>query len=203
MKKAAVVLILIITTGYINAQNKGDYRFSLLLTPQISWMSSDNADVSGNGSKLGYNFGVLIDRFFGTNYAIATGLTINTTGGKLKYSLEDEISRDFSLKYIEVPLGLRLRSEDLWRSNIYGRFGLSPQINIQAQDSDGNSMSSNVKNFDIGYHLGGGIEYSIGSRNAIMIGLLYNSGFSDTTKRLEVSDKSVLNRLVFELGFIF
>src|SRR5690554_7935998 len=67
------------------AQQAGDTRFSFVLAPQLSWIKSDHDNIDNNGSDFGYNFGVVIDRFFGNNYAFSTGLTINTTGGKLAY----------------------------------------------------------------------------------------------------------------------
>ncbi|TCO07676.1 porin family protein [Natronoflexus pectinivorans] len=204
MKKLFSLFIILISITQLSAQHSGDFRFSFVLTPQISWMKSDHQNVDDKGSRAGYNFGVLMDRFFGHNYAFATGLTINTTGGKLSYDTGEEVfSQRYNLKYLEVPLGLRLRSEDIRRTNIYGRFGLSPQINIQAQDGNGNSISSEVRFFDLGYHLGGGIEYSVGGRNALMIGLLFNNGFTDITNKSGFNDKSILNRFVFEFGFIF
>ena len=89
------------------------------------------------------------------------------------------------------------------RFNIYGRFGLSPQINIMAKNKDDNKIADEVKLLDLGYHIGGGVEYSLGGRNALMVGILFNNGFFDTTDRNGFDDKAILNRLVFEFGFIF
>jgi hypothetical protein len=212
MKKTLLfVIILFITTPFLMAQNAGDTRFSFILTPQISWVKSDHQDIDNKGSHFGYNFGLIMDRFFSDNYAFTTGLTINTTGGKLAYPSKmtgeavdfEAMSQSYQLKYIEIPLGLKLRSEDMHRTNIYGRFGLSPQINIQAKDKSGSSISDEVRLFDLGYHLGAGIEYSLGGRNALILGLLFNNGFMDVTDHDQFDDKAILNRLVFEFGFIF
>ncbi len=207
MKRTLLILLTIFMVSNLKAQEAGDLRFSFVLTPQISWLNSDHQYVDSKGSYLGYNFGVIMDRFFGDNYALCTGLTINTTGGKLGYPPNNSVpafNQTYKLKYIEVPLGLKLRSEDLHRTNIYGRFGLSNQINIQARDRDNNNISDEVKLFAMGYHLGGGIEYSLGKRNALMIGILYNNGFTDVTKKnYGINDRANLNRFVFEFGFIF
>lgn len=206
--KKQIFLLLFITLFYgaIHAQEKGHTRFSFVLNPQISWLNSDHEHINGKGSLPGYNFGVIIDRFFGDNYAFCTGFTINTNGGKLNYPMVGDkpaYTQTYRLKYIEIPLGLKLRSEDIRRTNFYGRFGLSPQINIKAVDGNEKSISSGVKFFDLGYHLGAGIEYSLGGRNALMFGLLFNNGFVDVTKKSGFEDKSIHNRVVFEFGFIF
>jgi hypothetical protein len=206
MKKVFICLLIALYGIPSIAQEAGQTRFSFVLTPQMSWMNSDNDQVSGKGSMFGYNFGIIVDSFFDDNYAFCTGFTINTTGGKLSYEgtpASLPFSQRYKLKYIEIPAGLKLRSEDMHRTNIYGRFGLSPQINIQALNDKGDNISNEVRLFQLGYHLGGGIEYSIGRRNALMFGLLFNNGFSDITKRANYEDKANLNRLVFEFGFIF
>jgi len=208
MQKSTIILAFLLLTGYAAAQSTGDTRFTFVLSPQISWMKSDMDKVDNGGSKMGYNFGLLVDYFFGDNYAVSSGLTINTTGGKLNYiSTENdntlESRQRYNLRYIEIPVGLKLRSEDIKRMNIYGRFGLSPQLNIMAKDNDDNGISDEVKLLDLGYHIGGGIEYSVGGKNALVFGLLFNNGFMDTTKRNGYNDKAILNRLVFEFGFIF
>ncbi len=207
MQKSTIILVFLLLTGYAAAQSTGDTRFTFVLSPQISWIKSDMDRVNNGGSKMGYNFGLLVDYFFGDNYAITSGLTINTTGGKLEYLSSGnntvEARPRYNLRYIEIPMGLKLRSEDLKRMNIYGRFGLSPQLNIMAKDNNSKGISDEVKLLDLGYHIGGGIEYSVGGKNALVFGLLFNNGFMDTTKRNGYNDKAILNRLVFEFGFIF
>jgi hypothetical protein len=205
MKKQSLVFIFIIAVmAFANAQEKGQNRISLVLEPVISWMKSDCQCATNQGISSGYNFGVKVDHFFDDNYAFATGLTINTAGGKIAYSsIHDQQIQTYKLKYLEIPLGLRLRSDDLRRINIYGRFGLSPQINIKVSDKDNYNIDYEVRIFDLSYHLGGGIEYSLGRRNALMIGLIFNNGFVDITKRQNFEDKTILNRFTFEFGFIF
>lgn len=207
MQKSTIILAFLLLTGYAAAQSTGDTRFTFVLSPQISWIKSDMDRVNNGGSKMGYNFGLLVDYFFGDNYAITSGLTINTTGGKLEYLSSGnntvEPRQRYNLRYIEIPMGLKLRSEDIKRMNIYGRFGLSPQLNIMAKDNNSKGISDEVKLLDLGYHIGGGIEYSVGGKNALVFGLLFNNGFMDTTKRNGYNDKAILNRLVFEFGFIF
>lgn len=206
MQKSTITFVFLLLTGYVTAQTAGDTRLSFVLSPQISWIKSDMDRVNNGGSKMGYNFGLLVDYFFGDNYAITSGLTINTTGGKLEYLSSGnntvEARQRYNLRYIEIPMGLKLRSEDLKRMNIYGRFGLSPQLNIMAKDNDDNGISDEVKLLDLGYHIGGGIEYSVGGKNALVFGLLFNNGFMDITSS-SYHDKAILNRLVFEFGFIF
>lgn len=204
MQRALIVLAGLLIYTSINAQDYKRTRLGFLLSPQISWMTSDDSSVDSNGSLFGYNFGLMVDRFFDQNYAFSTGLTINTTGGKLTYNTEEEgkINSTFKLKYLEIPLTLKLLTNDYHRSRYYGQFGMFTQFNIKASDEDGNGRSSDVKTFDMGYQLGGGIEYSLGGDTYLTAGLTYANSFLDATD-YRIKDKVSLRRFLFQFGIIF
>ncbi len=218
MKKISSLLILLLMiTGSVFAQTdrESDLRFAFVLSPQISWLKSDHGSVDSNGSLFGYNFGVEMDKFFAKNYAISTGLTINTTGGKLRYQDEttfkvgDETltetnkTLEYRLKYLEVPFRLKLQTSDFQRSSFYGVFGISSQFNIKTNDGSGNNINDEVRFINFGYQFGGGMQYSIGGDAYLKFGLTYNQGLTDITENTDTDDKTTLNRLVFNFGIIF
>lgn len=207
MQRKLLILAGLLICVITNAQTENRIRLGFVLSPQISWLSSDANEVSSNGSLFGYNFGVVMDRFFSSNYAISTGLTINTSGGKLTRPNPEAqesslINSTYRLKYVEIPMSLKLLTNEFRRSRYYGQFGLFSQYNIKASDGDGNSKSSEIKFFDMGYLIGGGMEYSVGGDTYLTIGLLYNNGFTDVTD-YGISDKTNLKRFVFQFGVIF
>jgi len=210
------LFIIISTNTFAQFDRDTNLRFAFVLSPQVSWISSDNSGVQGNGSLFGYNFGVEMDNFFAQNYAISTGLTINTTGGKLQYAEQNTFTigdesvvtspnatLEYRLKYLEIPLALKLQTNDMQRSSFYGVFGLSSQINIKTNDGSGKNLNDEVRLFNFGYKFGGGMKYSIGGDAFIKAGLTYNQGLSDITSNKNIDDRAVLNRLVFNFGVIF
>lgn len=213
MKKITLLIALITIAGntFAQSERESDLRFAFVLSPQVSWISSDHSSAEGNGSLFGYNFGVEMDNFFAKNYAISTGLTINTTGGKLdyqNYGIEDVSEDNFAaveyrLKYIEIPFILKLQTNDFHRTSYYGIFGLSTQYNIKATDGDGNNINDDVHFFNLGYNFGGGLQHSLGGNTYLKTGITYNQGISDVTDHEYFDDKAVLNRLVFNFGIIF
>lgn len=210
----SVLALILSASVFAQSDRDTDFRFAFVLSPQISWLKSDNASVDANGSLFGYNFGVEMDKFFAKNYAISTGLTINTTGGKLRYEgtnsfkIGDETvvgnnkTLEYRLKYLEVPLLLKLQTNDFQRSSFYGVFGISNQFNIKTNDGSGDNINDEVKFLNFGYKFGGGMKYSIGGDAYLKFGLTYNQGLSDVTSN-SVKDKTTLNRLVFNFGVIF
>ncbi len=211
---------LIITNTIIFAQTssgrESDFRFAFVLSPQVSWLKSDHSGTDGNGNLMGYNFGIEMDRFFAKNYAISTGLTINTTGGKLRYkdgadfviggeptTLAENSTLEYRLKYIEVPFRIKLQTSDFQRTSYYGVFGLSSQFNIKTNDGSGKNINDEVRFFNLGYQFGGGLQYSVGGDAYLKFGITYNQGISDITDNETLDDRVILNRLVFNFGIIF
>jgi len=109
---------------------------------------------------------------------------------------------EYRLKYLEVPLLLKLQTNDFQRSSFYGVFGISNQFNIKTNDGSGDNINDEVKFLNFGYKFGGGMKYSIGGDAYLKFGLTYNQGLSDVTSN-SVKDKTTLNRLVFNFGVIF
>jgi hypothetical protein len=219
MKKTSLIFILFtLLSNYLFAQTgrESDLRFAFTLSPQVSWISSDETGVNGNGNLFGYNFGVEMDKFFAKNYAVNSGLTINTTGGKLKYNnpntftiggesktTSTDTTLEYRLKYIEIPLALKLQTSDFQRTSFYGVFGMSTQFNIKTNDGTGKNLNDEVRFFSLGYHFGGGIQYSIGGDAYLKTGITYSQGITDITNNSTIDDTAILNRLVFNFGIIF
>lgn len=213
MRKLVLSLFLIVLTLKLSAQVDQKYRIALLFNPQISWLKTDNGNANSGSGVFGYNFGLSIDRFFSPNYAINTGLTINTTGGTLNYDRDidmiindQEVSRGnvtYRAKYIEVPLALKLRTNDFGRVAYYGVFGLSAQVRIKTNDGDGNTINDYVRFINTAYHFGGGVEYSLGGTTYLVMGMQFHNGLTDITKHADFKDQSILNRLVFNMGVVF
>ena len=220
MRKIVIIFIISLFVVNVNAQK---VRFGIVASPQLSWIKPDLTKVNKAGARFGLNFGLNIDYFFAKNYAIHTGLTINNTGGKLKFTdpitfvttdstfnmaADSEIK--YKLQYIDVPLGFKFKTKQIGYFTYTGQFGLTGQINVAARadndayDINDAGVSDEIGLFSVGYHIGGGIEYSLGGSTAVTAGILFTNGFIDITKdEQKVDDKSVLNSVAFKVGMMF
>lgn len=100
--------------------------------------------VNSEGAKIGYTWGLMIDHFFTENYGIATGLQLNTTGGKMNalyditklptpapVNMVKSANFDYRLQYFEVPFGLKLLSDELSGGvRVFGNIGITAALNI-------------------------------------------------------------------------
>ncbi len=218
MKKYLILIIFAVSSSVIFAQG---LKFTVFADPKLSWMSPDLKDVSSEGSKLGVNIGLNVDNYFAKNYAFMTGISIDNTGGKLKYdfkknidtrSAEDSIIPtgsvlNYKLQYINIPLGLKFKTNQIGYTTFYTHLGINGGINIKATGEVDNfelnneNISDEVKLFTLGYFIGAGVEYSIAGSTAIVIGITYTNGFIDITP--DNNNKVTLSNFALRLGVLF
>ena len=216
MKKIIIVLTLILPFT-LHAQS---IRFSVIADPQFSWMITDVKDITTKGTIAGINAGIGMDYYFAENYAFSTGISINNIGGKLQYpdSLDFSLSSgtvrvpplntiSYKLQYINIPLGLKFKTNEIGYSTFFANLGVTPMINIRDRGSDvsgalyKDDISLDITSFNMNYFINMGVQYSIGGSTALIGGLGYSSGFMDVTTS-EV-DKVTINTLTIKLGILF
>jgi len=194
--------LLIVIFGLSSVQAQGNLRLGLTASPNIGWISLDTRGVNSDGNRIGFRYGVIADFGFTENYAFSTGLFLNHTGGKISFptstvsdgntsigSTESEIK----LQYLDLPLTLKLRTNEIGYITYYGQIGFDLSINIGAKadanvkDSNGNTLfttdnekiTGDINLFKLGLHVGAGAEYNLSGNTSILVGLSYHNGFTN------------------------
>ncbi len=192
-------------------------RFGAYVAPNISWMrptstKSDNGayDVSKNGTKAGFTYGLMAEYYFARNYAVVTGLQVNSTGGKINAdrTLENTMPGvsqvqhadfDYRLQYLEVPVALKLRTDDINGFRFFGQLGLTIGFNIgkkanydvtyfDGSDNQTHEANDNNRKLTGGFgaiapvmlamNIGAGAEYPINRKLSAYAGIFFNNGFT-------------------------
>lgn len=207
MKRILMVFAIAATAGTLSAQKSDQSRidFSVHVDPQFSWLSSDDNSVVSDGSIFHVQAGLRMDYFFEKNYAFYIGFGINNVGGKLlnndtagiiymhndsELIVNPDQSFKLNLQYLDIPLGLKLQTEELGYLTIFFQAGFNPMVNINAYLSSEDETNSfekenfkdNVPIFNFGYHLGAGVEYRLGGNTAAVAGIRWSSGLTDVTE---------------------
>jgi len=214
--QCTMLLLFILFSNSMVAQ----IRFGVVAHPQYTWMASETADVTNRSGKIGFNGGLILEKYFAENYALMSGITISVQGGKLSYEdtlhyvvndaqvrILPETKLDYSLQYVQIPLGLKLKSNEIGYTTFFANLGFTAGINIKARLKDSEkqiqdeNISEEIKLFDLGYHFGGGIEYSLGGNTSILAGITFVNGFVDVTGRNE--DKISLKNISLRMGILF
>ena len=219
MKRILVILTFLATILSLNAQTSR-VRFNVHVDPQFAWFSSDEDTVEPNGSIFHLHAGLNMDFYFAENYAFVLGVGINNLGGNLLYADSTEFSSKgetllvepnqsvkLNLQYIDIPIGLKLKTEELGYATYFLQLGFNPMINLNAKASsedasfDKVDIKESINSFYLGYHVGLGVEYKLGGSTALIGGVRWSSGFTDVTD----NDRAnvTLNALSIHLGVLF
>lgn len=220
MKRATLFALILLSVSHAFSQVKPSLSFSA--SPSVNWLSSDSKGVESNKARMGIDYGLNADFYFDedSKYALATGVLINHTGGNITYYKDGGVSFagqtfasgttfTYRLRYIEVPLAIKLKTSDFQRWSYWGQFGFSSFINIQAKGDSSNGslekagINDEVNLFNLALNIGVGSNFDLGSNNAITVGIIYKNGFTDVTSNKMFKDRATLNSVVFKLGLLF
>jgi hypothetical protein len=221
MRKIVFIEILLFANMIaIGAQQK--LRFSVFANPCINWLSSDVKTIKGDGAAFGFDAGLTMDKFFASNYAFSTGVSIGSLGGNLRYGNSTSFrtplgdtaipagsSVKFKLQYITIPLGLKFKTNEIGYFTYFAHLGFTLQANIKATGTtsgsvhvlDNDNIGEEINFLNLGYHIGAGTEYSLGGNTALIIGITYTNGFIDITQNSD--DKITTSSFAIRLGVLF
>jgi hypothetical protein len=219
MQRILAILTFLGAILSLNAQTSR-VKFNVEVDPQSAWFRSDEASVEPDGVIFQVHAGLNMDFYFAENYAFVLGFGINNLGGKLRYADSTEFSSKgetllvepmqsvkLNLQYIDIPVGLKLKTEELGYATYFLQLGFNPMINLNAKASsedasfDKVDVKESIITFYLGYHVGIGVEYKLGGSTALIGGLRWSSGFTDVTD----NDRAnlTLNALSLHLGVLF
>lgn len=151
--KKSILIALTVCAFSIQAQTQDfkPWRLALHVDPNVSWMKPNNNKIEGGDTKLKFGFGIAVDKMFTENYAFGTGLNILNTGGQLTYlytggfkkdgetnntEVIGELTRTYNLKYLEIPLTLKMRTNEIGYMTYWAQFGVGLGFNIGAKGDD-------------------------------------------------------------------
>lgn len=182
--------------------------------PIFSWIGFETANFKSNGLGVGGKFGLVADVRLGKNYAFGTGLEFLMLNGKADVAnsvfkvlppvggQSDSIfltSRNYKLQFLEIPLTLKLKTNQIGRFTYYVQFGGGIGVAISAKATDEGSFNdiatsaysetvklkmglgsgSEVKLVRAGVSVGAGAEWQVQGNLRLMFGLSYNKGITN------------------------
>jgi hypothetical protein len=222
MKRLLLIIVglMFLTSNLIFAQ-KTNRSFSLFADPQLSWFTSDTKKFVPNGSVGGFNFGFTADKYFAERYAFYTGLSINNLGGNIKYmeggykletrdstySIDPGTSIKLKAQYLTVPLGLKFKTNEIGYLAFFAQVGVSGYVRLKAsawEVSNNIDKETATQQFNfvfVSYHIGAGVEYSLGGSSSLQTGLTYTSGITQAYKA--GYGKVSLGSLSLRIGIVF
>ncbi len=225
MKKLALSLLFatsIISSAWAQEDEDQIFHFGLKASPTVNWFRIEGDNVKNEALRVGFTYGLITEFRITKNYAFATGLDISYRGGK--YSEEKlvvdnngfgyfiTLDRVQRFQFVEVPIALKLKTNEIGYMKYYGTFGLLPGVLVKATedvesenkalqpDRSKRGNQSDFAAFNLSLQVGLGIEYNLGGNTSMTAGIHYVNGLIDIWDRKDLqmrSDGIVLNIGVF------
>ena len=230
MKKIALILLLLAFLGVSDAYSQQKpFVFGFKAGPTMGWMKPDATGYESDGMKAGFSWGFIADFFLMENYGIATGFDVIFMNGGIKMpqqivvdedTVQGSLNRKYKLKYLQIPITLKMRTKELGKFRIFGQIGLGSSFLLGAEADDEFSYEQgDVSNEDIDIYdditfmresliIGAGAEYSLGGSTNLTAELIFNNGFMNILKGQNSIDPTInndakANFLALEIGIVF
>lgn len=230
MKKLLIIASFILGSLSIFAQEEPAFHFGVKASPSLAWLRSDTKGYASDGSKFGFSYGLITDFNFASKYAFSTGIDITYRGGKFKtvQELKTKVNEDsvistsasYVLQYLEIPITLKLKTNEIGSVTYYVQVGVAPGINIRARKNYASSTQTTVlgtkytttaeenkldaqneiNSLNLSMIIGGGVEYTLSGQTVLVGGIQFNNGFLDV---FDDTPKVNSNYLALTLGILF
>lgn len=205
-----ILLVIILSVPALASAQFKTFSFGFKAAPAVGWIRSDTKGYSG-ASSLGFSWGFVSEFNFTENHCVATGINFQFINGKISYpdirkvNGSDEtgiVDRKLRVKYLQIPLTLKMRTEEKNNMRFFGQFGLGTGFRLNAKGIDefsslaGTNSETNIIDGDVSFLresliVGLGMEYRISSGNMMSVGLTFDNGFTDILPGKNAVDPSL------------
>lgn len=128
------------------AQEK-PFFFGFKVSPGINWYHSRTKGMVSNGPGFDIAAGVIADIRIAGNYFIETGLLYDFQTGSLNYpsiytnagefyGLYGNVTRNYRVQYLDVPISIKMRTNNFGRLSFFGLGGFKTSFRLSAMSDD-------------------------------------------------------------------
>jgi opacity protein-like surface antigen len=233
MKRIGLMSIAILILSLpLLSQEKKPYRFGLKVGPNINWLNPDAEGYSSDGIQAGFSWGFISDFSMAGNYFLSTGFNLQYNNSKLSFPYKmagidttGVLHRNYRIKYFQIPVMIKMRTDNFDKFAIFGQIGLAGDVRITAKGRDvfeypdqdgtltktaekGNKISDNINLFRAAFVIGAGVEYFINNSTSILVNFNYNNGLTNIlsgNNKVDpnIKERAILNYIEFNIGIIF
>ena len=129
MKLKIAIFLFVLSLAFPGFSQDKPFRFGFKAAPNISWIAPDSKDYESDGIKMGFSWGLLAEFTLTENYFVKTGFSMDYLNGKLQlpYTKEEvpvTLNRTYHLRYLEIPLSLKMRTNKFGKTAYFGEIGI-------------------------------------------------------------------------------
>ena len=170
MKKIILMVVMVFTFGFVNAQGKEDMAFGIKGGLNISTIT--NADVDGVNSKslVGFHVGFFGEFMLSDKFAIQPEILYSTQGTKIEF---EGIKGDLKLDYIAIPVMAKYYVADSFSLELGPQIGFLVSAKAKS-GGESEDVKDELKSTDVSLNFGLGYDIT----ENFMIGARYNLGLT-------------------------
>jgi len=223
------ILFLFVGSGICHAQERA-FVFGFNLSPNVGWMKTDTKGFNNEGLIPGVSWGFITEFHLLENYAISTGFNVAYIYGKMNFRYDNSIgnvkdeghlTRKYKLQYLQIPLALKMKTNEIGKIRIYGIIGLGTSFLIRGMakdeykgDAGGEFTDDKVNVYDDvvffreSLIIGAGIETAIAENVTLVTGVKFDNGFlnimQEDKRYLAEDEPKVINNFIeLTIGVLF
>ena len=218
---------------FAQKKQRSNIQLGVKIAPSINWLKVTAKDFSRDGSSFKLSWGFISDFQFADKYFFSTGFNVLSMGGKMNYTdsvifgdnspaRRGELKRSFSIKYVEIPISIKMKTRQFGDLTYFGQIGMGLGMRISAYSDDDfylpgsstalttndNKIEDQVNFLRFSMILSAGVEYSLGGSTSLFGAVTFNNGFTnvfDFKNNIApyVAADAVSNSLDLTIGLIF
>ena len=159
MKKSFIIATLMLFATLTASAQYKDFYFGLKTGTDLQWVGSSTKTVHNDKVKMGFNVGFVAEYYFVENYALEFGLNLNLLRNRYEYEEErvtllniahpaavglpsnidtlwGEVNRTVRGTYFEIPLMLKMRTNEFGDWRFFGEVGFSVGVRAKVSAKD-------------------------------------------------------------------
>jgi hypothetical protein len=109
---------------------------------------------------------------------------VNFATSHFDTTIQKTVLNKWSQQYVELPISLKMKTNEMNNFIYYGKIGISPMIRTSAKIDKINSNEV-INLFNASFIVGAGIHYTLGGSTMAVAGLSFHNGLLRTNKAKE------------------
>ena len=192
-------ILTIIFCSLAIAASAQQFRYGANVAPTVSFWLVEGDNYVPDGTKIGFQLGGTIDLTLGNNerFALQSGLNFTSAPGAFKDNPEGLASNgkawDYSITTLDLPILLRLRSDELGKTVLFAQYGLTMGFTltekITVNDGKNGGSSFDYEGSNRSLTMGAGAEVMMDNDMT----LVFTGFFMNGTKSMVVNTSNPNN----------
>jgi hypothetical protein len=208
----------------VGPNTRKKFKIGFNLSPSIDFFQANTEGINLDKIRTKFGYGLMAEYAFTNNYAITFGLEHKMAGASLDFSTDADVryldqsdkteyrllTRVHRLDYINIPITLKLMTNQIGYFTYFGQFGVDLSIlaSSQAKDSRQELLSSTTDTsgvvsevfgsaseaqdfigrynqtmfINVKLRIGAGFEWNFSGNTSLVVSVSYHNGFIDLMK---------------------